>query len=1075
MSTPAPRSQNFSFFLAVSPMLEKIASFAEAYLAQDPNGSLMKTRSWAEILAKRVAVKVGLPLGPDDSQLEVLKKLEYAGAISGEIARLFHSIRKTGNAAVHGLAGDHDEAETTLRMAHTIAVWFIRAYGGQPTFQAQAFQVPKPPASLAAEQYAEQAQLKSDLAKAQAEIEALKKAADKLSQIQIGQLIAGAKKQTESVQLTEAETRQIIDQMLRERGWTVNSRTLTYKSGARPQGGWNMAIAEWPCGKDRADYVLFVGMMPVAVVEAKRKNRNVMTALEQAERYSRQFMVNTDMLSPGGPWGVNRIPFLFSTNGRGYLKQLLENSGIWFRDVRNLGGSRALPEFHTPEDLVALLKQNILAAHEKLAAEPLSYLQLRPYQNEAIQAVEKAIYQGERRILLAMATGTGKTRTALGLVYRLLKSDRFRRILFMVDRETLGEQTLGSFMTTALEGHLSLTQIYDVKGLKDEEPEPATRLDIETVQTLSRRIFNPGEAGSPPVGLYDCIVVDECHRGYTLDRQMGDAELEFRSEEEYLSRYRRVVEHFDAVAIGLTATPALHTVEIFGRPVYEYSYRQAVIDGYLIDHDPPVQVTTNLAKHGIHFRKGEGALVFNFESGTIDPVTLPDEIDLEIESFNRQVLAEGFNKAVADELANSWDLLSEKGKTLVFCVSDQHCDTVVRLLREAYQESGFPDVDAAIKKITGNADRPQELIRRYKNEENPKIAVTVDLLSTGVDVPKITNLVFLRQVRSRILYEQMMGRATRLCNDIEKERFRIFDFVRLYEVLEPVSNMKPVVPDPTITFEQLAAELLDAGKEAIQKLARDQFLAKFQRRVNGLAEDERFAEIAGMDAKALARTAREWTPVQLAAYLEAHPGVARFLDAVRFGSPLLPLISHHEDRVIAAEYGYGTATKPEDYLESFRRWITENLNAFPALKVICERPRDLTRKDLLDLKRILDQAGYPEQYLKTAYAQTNRDTAASIIAYIRQQALGTALEPYAVRVERALQRILASRTWTEIQRKWLRVLADGFKGNVVLDVDTLNEGQFKANGGAQRIDKIFSGQVRDVIRDMQDEIWKDVG
>jgi type I restriction enzyme R subunit len=290
---------------------------------------------------------------------------------------------------------------------------------------------------------------------AQAEIEALKKEAETLSQNQIGHLIAGAKKQTEVVQLSEAETRQIIDQMLRDRGWTVNSTAFTYKRGARPQAGQNMAIAEWPCGKDRADYVLFIGLMPVAVVEAKRKNRNVMSALEQAERYSRQFAVVSDMVSPGEAWGVNRVPFLFSTNGRGYLKQLQESSGIWFRDVRNLGGSRALPEFHTPADLGAMLQQDLLAAHEKLASEPLAYLQLRDYQNEAIKAVEKASYEGERRILLAMATGTGKTRTALGLVYRLLKSGRFRRILFLVDREALGEQTLATFQATHLEGHLS--------------------------------------------------------------------------------------------------------------------------------------------------------------------------------------------------------------------------------------------------------------------------------------------------------------------------------------------------------------------------------------------------------------------------------------------------------------------------------------------------------------------------------------------------------------------------------------------------------------------------------------------
>lgn len=1070
-----PRSQNFGFLITISPTLERIAGFAEAYLADDPNGSLMKTRQWAEILAKRIAAQVGLALEPTDTQFDILKRLEQSGAISGDVARLFHSIRKTGNEAVHSAAGDREEAETTLKMAHTLAVWFMRAYGGNPKFEPEAFKVPERPVDLLQEKAAEQQQLKEALAKAQAEIEALKKRSDQLSEAQINQIIAKAKRQSDAVKLTEAETRQIIDQMLRDVGWTANSNLITYSKGARPQAGKNMAIAEWPCGKDWADYVLFIGLRPVAAVEAKRKNKNVMSALEQADRYSRQFELTPEMISPGGPWGDNRLPFVFSTNGREYLRQLLESSGIWFRDVRNDGGSRALPKFHTPDDLEAMLQQDLQAAHDKLASEPLSYLQLRDYQMAAIAAVEKAIREGKRRILLAMATGTGKTRTALGLIYRLLKSGRFRRVLFLVDREALGEQALGTFQATHLEGNLSLTQIYDVKGLKDDEPEAATRVDIETVQTLSRRIFFPGEDGTPPVGLYDCIVVDECHRGYTLDRQMGDAELEFRTQEEYLSRYRRVIEHFDAVAIGLTATPALHTVEIFGRPVYEYSYRQAVIDGHLIDHGPPVQVTTDLAKHGIRFSKGEVAQVFNFEQGTIDTVSLPDELNFEVESFNRAVLAEGFNKAVAEELAHVWDLLGDSGKTLIFCVSDQHCDTIVRFLREAYRDSGYANVDAAIQKITSASDKPQELIRRYKNEALPKIAVTVDLLTTGIDVPAITNLVFLRQVRSRILYEQMLGRATRPCPEICKESFRIFDFVRLYEVLEPVSNMKPVVKDPTITFGQLAAELIDAGKDGLKELARDQFLAKFQLRASRLAGHEGFTAVAGMDAKTLASEIRKWGPEDLAKYLKAHPGVVRFLDEVRVGDPRYPLISQHADRVIETAYGYGKAERPEDYLESFRKWINENRNAIPALRVVCERPRDLTRKDLLEIRRRLAEAGFSEQYLRAAYAETNQDVAASIIAYIRQQTLGTPLEPYDVRVERALHRILSSRPWTEAQKRWLRLLADGFKANVVLDVDALNEGQFRSKGGVRRIDKIFSGQVRDLLRDFQDEIWKDVG
>src|SRR5208282_596925 len=172
---------------------------------------------------------------------------------------------------------------------------------------------------------------------------------------------------------------------------------------------------------------------------------------------------------------------------------------------------------------------------------------------------------------------------------------------------------------------------------------------------------------------YDLIVVDECHRGYLLDRELSDAELSFRSQEDYISKYRRVLEHFDAVKIGLTATPALHTVSIFGDPVFKYSYREAVIDGYLIDHEPPVEITTALSKAGIKFKKGEEIELIDTRTGIIDLATAPDEIHFEVEEFNKSVVTEPFNAAVAEELARHIDP-NLPGKTLVFATSDAHAD-----------------------------------------------------------------------------------------------------------------------------------------------------------------------------------------------------------------------------------------------------------------------------------------------------------------------------------------------------------------------------------------------------------------
>ena len=208
-------------------------------------------------------------------------------------------------------------------------------------------------------------------------------------------------------------------------------------------------------------------------------------------------------------------------------------------------------------------------------------------------------------MLLAMATGTGKTKLAIALLYRLLSAKRFRRVCFVVDRSALGTQAAGEFATTRIVSAKTFADIFGLKGLGDIMPDSETKVHICTIQGLVKRVlYNEDPSDAPPVDQYDLMIVDECHRGYLLDREMSDAELGFRSQDDYVSKYRRVLEYFDAVKIGLTATPALHTVDIFGKPIFTYSYREAVIDGFLIDHDPPFRSHTALSQGGDHFQEG---------------------------------------------------------------------------------------------------------------------------------------------------------------------------------------------------------------------------------------------------------------------------------------------------------------------------------------------------------------------------------------------------------------------------------------------------------------------------------------
>ena len=434
--------------------------------------------------------------------------------------------------------------------------------------------------------------------------------------------------------------------------------------------------------------MLFIGLTPIAVVEAKRKNVDVSASLVQAKRYSRDFFLLAEMQSPGGPWGRDayRIPFAFSSNGRPFLRQMETLSGIWFTDLRNATNlSHALEGWYTPLGLRQLLKRDDLQAQRQLLDEPFDYgFALRYYQKDAIQSVEASIASGQRAMLIAMATGTGKTKTCIALIYRLLKVQRFRRILFLVDREALGEQAANAFKDTRMDSIQSFADIFGIKELNEASPDGDTAVHIATVQGMVRRVLYPSESQSPPaVDQYDCIVVDECHRGYLLDRELSDTEQVFRSYEDYISKYRRVIDYFDAVKIGLTATPALHTTQIFGKPVYTYNYREAVIDGYLIDYEPPIQIKTKLSLDGITWKAGETLKVYDPRRNEIDLFTTPDEIHLDVEAFNRKVLTKEFNRVVCEHLAREIDPGSRQ-KTLIFCARDSHADLVVTLLKDAF-------------------------------------------------------------------------------------------------------------------------------------------------------------------------------------------------------------------------------------------------------------------------------------------------------------------------------------------------------------------------------------------------------
>jgi type I restriction enzyme R subunit len=584
----------------------------------------------------------------------------------------------------------------------------------------------------------------------------------------------------------------------------------------------------------------------------------------------------------------------------------------------------------------------------------------------------------------------------------------------------------------------------------------------------------------PTVGQYDCIIVDECHRGYILDKELSDTEIKFRNEDDYISKYRRVLEYFDAVKIGLTATPALHTCDIFGNPIFSYTYREAVVDGYLIDHEPAIKIKTKHNIHGISYKTGEPIDCFNPEKQQIKQVRLADNLNFDVTKINRTVIAKSFNQLICQFLAKNIDPDSE-GKTLIFCVNNTHADEVVEQLKIAFKAEYDKCEDASISKITGSVDKPQEKIRQYKNERLPNIAVTVDLLTTGIDVPEICNLVFLRPVTSRILYEQMKGRATRLCIKINKETFRIFDAVSLYDNLEPLTNMQPVVVKASISFTDLISELInpEIKDQTHKQQVVEQIIAKLQRKKISIEKDS--------DLKnEFTNATNNLTPDNLIQQLKKpltdviswftnHPNVATILDIKQSSRPIPIFISNKQDVVIEIGADYGEAVTPEDYLTEFNNFIKNNINHVVALQTLVKQPANITRKQIKEIILLLDQQSFTEINLRHALKLKNKkDIAARIVGYVRQAAVGDALVPWEQRVDSAMAIILQQHSWNAKQKNILQSIATLLKRRMALDEESINASNLKDQYGPYKIinTKVFNNQLPQILASINTAIWQ---
>jgi type I restriction enzyme R subunit len=863
-----------------------------------------------------------------------------------------------------------------------------------------------------------------------------------------------------------------IDRALMEAGWLP---IVPYDRHA-PRD--RVVFEEYPTASGPADYALFHDGEPLAIVEAKKRAIGPQNVLQQAQRYARGLAD-----SPFNFYGF-RVPFVYSTNGE----------VIWFQDLRDPHSrSRQVQKFHTPAALREMLAHDLAAAGNWLHTHPVDHPILRPYQREAIESIEAALRQGKRRLLVAMATGTGKTLTSIALLYRLMQSGYARRVLFLVDRRALAAQAVVAFSRFEAEPGLKFDRVYEVysqrfrrEDLEEQKFDPKvlptsylTNPDLGhafvyvcTIQRMLINLFGRPEGlgwGSDqddepdagllniPIHAFDAIIADECHRGYTASE---------------ISQWRAGLDHFDGIKIGLTATPARHTAAYFDDPVYTYSYERAVREGYLVDYDPIV-IRSEITMNGAFLRPGEAVTLQDRETGQLRFELLEDARELPPSELDQEWTAPDRDRKVVKEIAQYLRQQAKDRpdfpKTLVFAHNDlphvSHADRLVNLLRDEFGRG-----DAFVQKITGSptVDRPLQRIREFRNRPEPGIAVTVDMLSTGVDIPALENIVFLRPVKSRILFEQMMGRGTRRCDQINKTHFTVFDAVGVLEYFAQASGFTADPPaKPTWSIAEVIQAIYDNEDRDYHVRVLVQRLQRIAKDVSGEGRARFKLFIPDGDVAAFARDLPRAIDENWAATIKTLLN-QDFQDLlVNYPRTRRPfLYAESAEDYVASGYlirlADGQWVRPDDYLVAFEQYVRENPDHIEAIRILLERPSDWRTDALAELRQKLmtRPEGFTEDRLRRAYQHELAD----IISIVKHAARGEPLLSAGERVDRAMARLRAGKTFTPEQERWLELIRNHLVENLAIDREDFTLYTFTRAGATWgRVSHDFAGRLEEVL------------
>jgi len=909
----------------------------------------------------------------------------------------------------------------------------------------------------------------------------------------------------------EEKARQQIDRLLEAAGWQVQDYQDLHLSASL-----GVAVREFPMAEGFADYLLFVGGKAVGVVEAKPLGTTLSGVAEQTTKYLFSIPANL-------PCAQTPLPFAYESTGE----------ETFFRDLRDPEPrSRRLFAFHQPETIKEWLAQEDSLRARLQHLPPLITHGLRDCQIEAIQNLELSLAQDRPRALVQMATGSGKTFMAVSLIYRLIKFGNARRVLFLVDRNNLGRQTLTEFQQylTPDDGR-KFTELYNVQRLSSNTFDPVSRVCITTIQRLysmlrgepdladpeleEHSLFDlPGVADRPkevaynpavPIETFDVIITDECHRSiYNL--------------------WRQVLEYFDAFTIGLTATPSKQTIGYFNQNlVMEYSHERAVADGVNVGYEV-YRIQTEITEKGSRVESGYYIDKRDRLTRKVRWEQLDDDLEYAATQLDRAVVAPDQIRTVIrtfkEKIPEIFPGRTEVPKTLVFAKDDSHAEDIVHIVREEFGK-GNEFAKKITYKVTG--EKPEDLIASFRNFYHPRIAVTVDMISTGTDIRPIECLLFMRDVKSPVYFEQMKGRGTRTISPTDltavtpdaphKTHFVIVDAVGVCE--SDKTDSRPLERQKSVPFDKLLISVAlgnrdeDTLTSLAGRLARleteiDEGARKEIRQVtNGATLPEMVNGLLdALDPDKQADKAREMFQVEEPSPEQIEKAAAELTKAAcaPFENPqirnkIIEIKQRNEqiidtvsqDTVIAAGF---TQAQAQGVIGSFKRFMAENRDELTALQIFYSRPygqRRLTFDQVQELAAAIAKPPYsltPER-LWQAYERLEQARVkgagpkrllTDLISLMRF-ALGEAelLEPWPETVERRFEGWLAAqklrgRDFTPEQLEWLRLIKDHVATSLTVEVDDLEYAPFFEKGGPMKAMQLFGPELPQILTEVNEAL-----